>query len=149
MIRIASPAPLADLLALFEEDPIAASLPKFAPNRRAIAIAHVAAGRSWLAFDEGLRPLCAAGLVPAGRGALEAWFVASPRAGPRLLAFLRRAQLTFRAIAQDGPVAIRATVAPGWRPGQRVARALGMSNVGLSAGMERWERMLCPTSSAP
>ena len=147
MIVLLSPAPLSQVFALFAADPIAGSLAKFGANPRAQIVAHVAACPSWVATwhpDNPWRrsePVAAAGLIPDG-DAFEAWFVCSPRAKPALRDILRATQLTWRELAQDGPIKIRARVGPDWRPGQRIARLLGMTRQGRELGMDVWERQL-------
>lgn len=138
-MSLVSPAPLAAVFALYAEDPVPPGLQKFAANPRALIIAHVAAGRSWLLTDAKGRPVAAGGLVPSG-GALEAWFVAGHRAPKAILPIVRAAQLTFARIADAAPVKIRARIARGWRLGQRLARLLRMTPTGAEElGMEIWE----------
>jgi hypothetical protein len=141
VITLRSPAPLAAVLALYADDPIASSLAKFAPNPRALAVAHVAGGLSWLAEGPQGRPVAAGGLIP-HRGVHEAWLVCGRGCSAHMLAIVRQAQLTWRALAQDGPIVIRAHIGAEWPPGQRLARLLGMTKRGRELGMDVWEAAL-------
>ena len=142
MIRLITPCPVASALRLIEDDPVPPGLVKFAANPRALVIAHIAAGWSWLAETPHGRAVACAGMVPAEDGALEAWLVCGQPSRKRLLGVIRAAQLTWKEIGQDGPVKIRARVAHGWRPGRRIARLLGMVHARDELGAEVWERDL-------
>lgn len=141
MIRLESPARISDALRLYEWDLVPTSMRKFVGGPRAVMM-HVASGLSWCAYSRDLwnTPIAAGGLIPDRAGAFETWFVAGPEARAHLLALVRAAQLTWARLAQDGPIEIRARIAPEWRPGARLAALLGMEKRGRELGMDLWER---------
>lgn len=63
--------------------------------------------------------------VEPGRRLLEAWFACAPDAAPLMLGIIRLSHLTIRRHCEDAPATVQAFVREGWRPGERIAAALG------------------------
>ena len=138
IVTLHRPAPLADLAPMLAASLYAGAGPKIGVYEAAARHAHRT--RSWGAW-RGEMCIACGGLYDQG-GALEAWFACRPEAGPAIGSIARQARLTLSLIAETERVEIFARVAAGWRPGERLARALGFTL--LEAGsVERWG--LCPT----
>ncbi|OKO67672.1 hypothetical protein AC629_42580 [Bradyrhizobium sp. NAS80.1] len=136
-LRVASPAPLPDVMDLF-----AASVPMKPINVKA-AIVQAARSESF-AFYAGAGAIAAAMLYPLpaekpGERLVELAFVCRPELAQHLRALLRLAHLTRDQLANDGPVRVRAHVRSGHLPGSRLAALLGMRMVGTFGGFERFE----------
>lgn len=101
------------------------------------AASHASKTRCWSAWSAG-RCIACGGFFDHG-GRFEAWFACRPEAAREIVGVLRAAHWTLRAVSDDGRVEIFARVAPGWRPGARIARAIGMRPAGLRDGWEIWE----------
>lgn len=90
--------------------------------------------------------LAAGGLVPrpcAEGRLLEAWFCSRPEAAADMLGVLRLARLTILKHCEDAPATVQAYVREGWRPGARIAAALGFGfdrtgSVPDIGAAERW-----------
>jgi hypothetical protein len=136
MIELRRHAPLAELAAMMASLTPASMQAKLGPYT--LAARHAALTRSWGAY-EGETCVACGGLYAREGGVLEAWFACRPDAGQRILAISRKARLTLSIIAETESVEIRAHVAPGWLPGQRLARALGFA-LAESGVVEVWIR---------
>lgn len=141
-LRLVSPAPLADVADLTRMSGTPASLRKFAGGVVNVATRLVNGGPSYVAYDEGGQAIAAGGYIDLGGGLREGWFACVPHASARILSIVRLAQLTIPPLRQDGAIKVTGRVAPGWRPGQRIARLLGMSKGPIDMGYEIWERAL-------
>lgn len=112
---------------------------------RALAARYCCYTRHWAAFA-GERCVAAGGLYShlssSSVGRLEAWFACRPEASSHMVSLAKQARLTLRLIADAEHVEIFARVAQGWKPGQRLARALGFQ-LKEAGPVERW--VLCPT----
>lgn len=92
----------------------------------------------------------AGGLIPRpseepGRRLVEAWFVCRPEAAPLMRGIIRLSGLTIRRHCDDGPASVQAYVREGWRPGRRIAAALGfgfdrVESDPLLGACERWHK---------
>lgn len=139
-LRLVSPAPIGDVAAMMRETGVPLSARKFAGDPLTVAMLHLKSGRSHAALDEAGQAVAAGGYIETAPGVFEGWFLCRPHAAARILTIVRLAQLTLPALGQDGAVKICARVAPGWRPGQRIAAMLGMTMAGVGMGFEIWER---------
>ncbi|SEK37064.1 hypothetical protein SAMN04515666_101345 [Bosea lupini] len=79
--------------------------------------------------DDGVT-VAAGGFVPRpertpGEALSEAWFACRPDAAAHMLGIIRLTHLTLRRHCEDGPATVQAFVREGWRPGRRIAAALG------------------------
>jgi hypothetical protein len=143
-LTLVSPAPLGSTAALLALSPFPLVFRKMAArvgggSPHSIARLMISVGRSWGLVDEEGALVAAAGLAPFGDG-LEIWFDVRPDIGRRIAAVAKIAQLTLAGIAQSDRIAIRARVAAGWAPGQRLARVMRMQSRGVDAtGYELWE----------
>jgi hypothetical protein len=83
----------------------------------------------WGFAPPGGRLVAAGGLVPRpappGERLIEAWFACWPEAAPAMLGILRLSHLTLRRHCEDAPATVQAFIRKGWRPGRRIAAALG------------------------
>ena len=142
MIRLARPAPielrrdaplytLAQMLALLPPRAL-----KGAPPPE-LAARHIARTRNWGAWVDG-ECVAAGGLSDRAASELEAWFACLPSASRHIVSIVAQTRLTLRLIAETEAVEIRARVALGWRPGQRLAAALGFARTGEEFGFEIW-----------
>lgn len=101
-----------------------------------LATAQLALGKSWAARAADGTARAVAGLIDAGGGAAEAWFVASPLSRSDLLAVVRFIRLTLSAEAYREIRVVLTTP-----EGARLARLAGLTRNGSLT-----ER--CPSSSA-
>lgn len=69
----------------------------------------------------------------------ELWFVVDPEAWRWAVPMVRLVRLTLQRLAETQAVRIRAHVREGHRPGQRLARLVGMKAAGSMAHFEIWE----------
>lgn len=138
MLDVHAPAPLIDLLELF--DPLTAAR----PTRTKLALWQATYSET-VGFSLPDGPLIAAlGFLPLppeepGEDLQEMWFVCAPAIVPHLVAWVKLARLTLARLAQDGRLRIRAHVAAGHRPGQRLCRLLGFAPAGRDGSFEQWE----------
>lgn len=75
----------------------------------------------------------------AGEDLRELAFACKPALSMHLRAFFRLAESTRAALANNGPVRVRALVSQSHRPGKRLARLCGMRHVGAAGEFEVWE----------
>jgi hypothetical protein len=136
-----SPAPYHALVAMLNDDPSVAYERKLLGSAGVAKAALLPDAYSFGFAQDGFCLACA-GFVPVGEtldGApvYEAWFTCRPTLARHMLAFVRLAQLTLRELPHDAIV--EAYVAPGWRPGERLAHLLGFKSAGGSAP-DLWEK---------
>lgn len=143
-LRLVSPAPLADVASMTLQTGVPASVGKYAGDPLAVAAVLIKRGPSFAALDEGGAAIAAGGYVPLAPDHFEGWFLCRPHASVRIASIVRLAQLTLPPLAQDGAVKVTGRVAPGWRPGQRIAALLGMARGADDMGYEIWERTIWP-----
>jgi len=135
-LTIVRPAPLLDLADMLARDDIPLGLRKFGLGPLKLAQLQRQLGQSW-GYEIGGRILVCCGLIPVpAQDCLEAWFACRPEAAPHMLAVARAAQLTLLAGADDALVVAR--VAVGWRPGERLARAVGLTPGAAAGGEREW-----------
>ncbi len=138
-IALRRPAPLADLAPMLAHGFHGGAAAKVGVYEAAAR--HAGLTRSWGAWRGDVCVACG-GLYAVSDLAFEAWFACRPEAARAIGSIARQARLTLSLIVETERVEIFARVAAGWRPGQRLARALGFTL--LEAGpVERWG--LCPT----
>jgi hypothetical protein len=141
-------APLLALAEMIGRDDLPALARKRGLDRFAIARIQATRGRSWAyRTPEGTCIACA-GLfaLPTLEDAprrLEAWFACRRQARHHMPALLRATQLTLSAAVDDGniegsKIEVLARVNADWRPGQRIARALGFKLLSVEGGVETW-----------
>lgn len=135
MIELRRPAPLlelAEMNAALTPKIVAAKGGLFAPAAR-----HAALGRSWGAWLGG-RCLACGGYAEVEPARFEAWFACRPAAAAHMAGIVLAARLTVRGMRQTANIEIRARVARGHRPGQRIARALGFGLEAIAGDVEIW-----------
>lgn len=143
-LLLVRPAPLLAAAAMLDPASIPLKFRFHGATPLSIVQAYVAHGRSWGLVDPEGGAIACGGLypmpMPAADGAarFEAWFLCQGASAPRLIEIIRWAQLTFKAVAQDGPVEILARVAEGHAPGERLARAIGFRPGGVEAGQREF-----------
>ena len=74
-----------------------------------------------------------------GERLLEMWVLVTVASVPFLQGLRKLCRLTLQRLGDAGRVRIRAHVRPAHRPGQRLARMIGLQFAGLNNGLERWE----------
>lgn len=134
------PAPYHHLIAMLAASPDGAAARKLLTPEsfaKLQCLAHHT--RSWGFASAGGVVACA-GLLPIGADAdnrmrFEAWFACWPQLAPHMRSFVRLAQLTLDELPHDAIVEAR--VAPGWTPGEKLARLLGFSR---GDAPDLWER---------
>jgi hypothetical protein len=136
-LRAVSPAPLPDVLALYQ-----ATAP-MKPVTASAAILQAARSDTigWFAGDQMIAAALFYPLDPErpGEDLRELAFVCLPALSGHLPAFIRSARLTRARLGEDALVRIRAHVRLGHLPGQKLARLCGMVAVSVVGDFERWE----------
>jgi hypothetical protein len=136
MIEIVQPVPLDQAMRLVF--PLGR-----APRNLFRAMTMQLAGEAYGFMKDG-RLIMVFGLVPLqpereGERLFEFWLLIGPEAVPHLWSLVKLARLTWRRVAQDQPVTLRALVRVGHEPGRRLARLVHMQPVGEADGLEIWE----------
>lgn len=136
-LRAVAPAPLPDVLALYQAT---------APMKPVTASAAIlqAARSDTVGWYDGNRMIAVALFYPLdperpGERLVELAFACLPDLADHLATFIRAARLTRAQIGQDASNRIRAHVRKGHRPGARLARLCGMKRVGSLGMFDRWE----------
>lgn len=134
---VTTPAPASAVLDLYS----AAVVMK--PLHAKAAILQCARSQSFL-FEAGGRPIAAALLYPLdavrpGERLVELAFVCLPELRQHIVSMIHLAHLTRDALAQNGPVRVRAHVRHDHRPGHRLAALCGMTLVGRVGAFDRYE----------
>lgn len=136
------PAPWEEVRWMIAQDHLPLAVRKFGLTPATLARRYVE-HLSWGMWDQHGLCVATAGLFPlpateTSPRRYEGWFACWPTAAEHTLAIVRLAQLTYRAVAQDGPIEIIAHVAVGHRPGARLARMIGFTPGPIEAGYETW-----------
>jgi hypothetical protein len=136
-LRIVSPAPIVETLELYMDQGRAK------PIDMKAAVLQLARSRSdgYFVGDEFMAAAMYYPLAPErpGEDLRELVFVCKPDFAEHMLAFIRSARSTRASLAKDGPVRVRAHVRAGHLPGHRLAVLCGMSLVGVTGSLERFE----------
>lgn len=136
-IRAVSPAPLPDVLALYQAT---------APMKPVMASAAILqAARSdtigWFAGDRMIACALLYPLDPDGSGIdrRELLFACRPEASRHLVSIIHAARLTRSRLNDTAAVSLVARVRLGHQPGRRLAALCGLSSVGTEGGCEIFE----------
>jgi hypothetical protein len=142
--RLPAPAPYHTLVAMLCDRNNVSAYNKLASPETFAKLQILAKdARSWgFARERDKATLACAGFVPLGvdgdgRPHYEAWFACWPQLAPHMRSFLRLAQLTLAELPQDAIVEAR--VAPGWRPGEKLASLLGFRRGSRLGQSDLWE----------
>lgn len=137
-MRVVTPAPLADVVALYTS-----AEGTIKPLEFKAALLQ-AARSDTIGFIAGGDMIAAAILYPCepetpGEELRELAFACRPAAAGHLTAIIHAARLTRAALAETGAVRVRARVRMGHRPGQRLARLCRLRLVGTEGAFEVYE----------
>ncbi|MGJ0393027.1 MAG: hypothetical protein ACR650_09755 [Methylocystis sp.] len=125
-LALSRPAPVLALAEMLAEDARAHSIDPFLAARMVNSPGEAGQkAKSYGVIDERGDCLACWGLAPVGPRELFLWFEATSGLAPRLLEALRLTQLTLPYAAENALVT--ACVAPGHKPGEKIARWLGLS----------------------
>ncbi len=136
LLKAVTPAPVIDVIDLYARHGVL--------RRLALKVAMVQVFKSETFAFYRADGLCLAviGFCPiegaGGEDEFELWFVTRPEIEPSLVRFIRIARLTLRKVADTTGLRILAIVRQGHRPGQRLAKMVGLKRADILDGVEFW-----------